>query len=196
MQAVRRTFSELSNRSKELAPEVDVLRGLVKDAWKNCIVEYFQVVAMRVVDPQYSYFYFNATLHDSVEFTKFCKELNNEEFQNRQIWRAWTYIRPLVVKYVGEQTGEVERLDRGLNHATWFRFDLILRGFPEATFEKERPNRKVTEEQWDQTSELLNELLDEAILLCGYKKENESNWVYKDVFTDNPQRLNSILALP
>ena len=83
-----------SEHSRELEPQVNILKALVRHAWKLCIIEYFQVVAMRLVDPQYSQYYFNSAIHDSVEFQKFSEELNGKEFQNRQIWRAWTYIRP------------------------------------------------------------------------------------------------------
>jgi len=182
-----------SDLSRELAPEVETLKGLVRTAWKICIMEYFQVVAMRLVDPQYSHCYFSSAIHDSVEFQKFSEELNSVGFRNRQVWRAWTYIRPLVVKYIGRDDN-IDRLDKGRATSVLYIVSLSLGRFPKAASEKDRPKRKVTLKQWTQIPPtLLNGLLDEAITVCGYQ-EQQKEWKYDDVFGANPQRLEQLLG--
>jgi hypothetical protein len=148
---------------------------------------------MRLVDAQYSQRFFNSTFHDSYEFYYFSKELNDPEFSNNQVWRAWRYIRPLVTKYVPESEDKllekIRELDYGYGcdfFAILFRISLILGRPPKATAEKARPTRTVSKHQWDriarQSKQSLNVLLDEASKGCGYKQECRGSWEYANVF--------------
>ena len=121
------------------AEDVDDLRHVVRDAWTACLHEYLQVITMRLVDPQYSQRFFNSTFHDIYEFYFFSKELDTKSMGNWQVWRAWRYIRPLVVKYVLKSDKEKQEIIKRLDHgyacdvfALCFRCSLILGRPPKA----------------------------------------------------------------
>jgi hypothetical protein len=176
-----------------LAPEVDDLNAVTLEAWKACILEYIRVVAVRVIEPQHSHSYFNSALHDSVEFKKFSGGLETG-FSNRQVWRAWTYIRPLVVKYLSETHDTVIKLDKGRANSWVHKLNWVLGNLPKAASE-EKPALAITEAQWNRIpASCLNGILDEAILICGYVEETKEGWVYSDVFGKKPRRLTSLLA--
>lgn len=194
---LQRNFSGMSDASRQLADDVKALRGVVAEAWSQCMWEYFQLVTLRLIDPKYSRDYIDSCLSDSVEFNNFSRQLNSDEFRNRQVWRAWHYIRELVIKY--HQTSDdkrIARLDKGAKESTRFKFTQYLGGsLPKAQSERGRPQRKVRPEEWNRLPQpSLNALLDEAVEMCGYEVQEREDWKYEQVFSANSQRLMGILA--
>jgi hypothetical protein len=182
-----------TQQSCDLAPAVEDLKDLTLEAWKACIKTYIRVAAVRVIEPQHSHSYFKSALHDSVEFKKFWDQFETG-FSNRQVWRAWTYIRPLVVKYLGETEGKVVKLDKGCANSWLHKLNFVLGKLPKAASD-EKPALDISEAQWNRIPAIcLNGILDEAVLICGYVEETKKDWAYSDVFAANPQRLISLLA--
>lgn len=195
MQRVLRSLTNLSDESPRLVQTVKMLRGVVSEAFIQCISDYIRLVTLRVLDPYYSRDYIKACLRDTVQFKDFFSQIDSSEFNKRYVWRAWHYIRELVVKYLGEKDGQIALLDKRESESTWFQFTKFLRRYPQAAAGKGRPTRVVTEEDWGRIPQYSrNDLVDHAILMHGYEEQNKKDWGYNDVFAPNPQRLLSALT--
>ena len=191
---MQRWFRSLTEMSRSLEGDVDVLKELVRDAWDGCVFEYFQLITIRLIDPKYSQKYTPSALHDAVVINNLSKELSGPDFRNRQVWRAWHYIRAMVVKYVDESDGRIQQMDRAAAESIHFKITRLLSKPPQATSDKDRPMRTVSEEQWKSLpQESLNLALDEATELCGYQKRNKfMEWRYNHIFGHNsPNRIIS-----
>jgi hypothetical protein len=179
-------------RVLSLDPSQDVvdLRDVVQESWTACLHEYMQIVIMRLVDAQYSQKFFSSTFHDIYEFYFFSKELNDPKFPNRRVWRAWRYIRPLVLKYADDSDPQLVETIRRLNHGytyhllAWsFKLSFIVGPPPIAAADKARPSRTVSREQWDSLAEQTrNTFLNEAREICGYEGDQSSGWEYSAIF--------------
>jgi hypothetical protein len=186
---MQRWFRSLTEMSRALEGDVDVLKDLVREAWGACILEYFRLITIRLMDPKYSQKYTHSTLHDVVVINNLSKELNGPDFRNRQVWRAWHYIRAMVVKYVDEFDGRVQQMDQATANSIHFKITRLVSKPPQATSDKERPMRKVSEDEWmSLPQESLNLALDEATGLCGYQERNKDmEWRYFDIFWRNSE---------
>ena len=60
----------------------------------------FSAHADKLIDEQYTLDYLNPALHDAIIFRNFFDDLSSSDFRNRQVWQAWYYIHPLIVKYM------------------------------------------------------------------------------------------------
>ena len=159
---------------------VDTLKVLVTEAWTRCLWEYVQLAILRLVDPQYSQKFIANCLNDYVEFNNFMRQLNDDRFRSRRVYRAWYYIRPLVMKYLPEGTEEIYKdLDKVLPGPCFLK---LVGGLPKATPKKERPEKMLSKEQWNTLSrETRNRVLNDVVEKCGYKKVCR-DWEYEDVF--------------
>jgi hypothetical protein len=175
---------------RDLGDDVAHLKELVKEASGACTIEYFQLIAMLCVNKKYSEQYTKSVLHDLVVFNGFSEELHSLAFRNRHVWRAWYYIRDLVVKYVDENHSVV-RLDAGRADSIWFSLTTAWRMPPKAESKEGRP-RKVTKLEWDKISKTsLNLLLNEACKeICGIDGRKE--WRYEDLFDENPISIQAL----
>ena len=186
----------MSIQSPLLADDVKSLRGLVSEAWAQCIWDYLQLVTLRLVDPNYPRQNINQCLSDSVEFNNFSQQLNGPDFRNRQVWRAWFYIQDLVIKYLPQGDGRIARMEQGTAECTWFNFTQFI-GWSglKATSKHLRPKIELSVSDWKtlpQTS--LNNLLDQATENCGYEIGKREDWRYDDVFNFNSPRLTKLLV--
>jgi hypothetical protein len=195
MQRILRSFTGLSDQSQELAEEVERLKKVVAAASAACAWEYFELVTLRALDPLYARNYVDSCQNDLVEFNNFSRQLHGPNFKNRYVYRAWYYIKALVVKYTPPGDGMIERLEGGAKASIRFRLSQFLGSPPKAASKGDRPERKVTEDEWNslpQTS--LNQLLDRAVEMCGYELREDGDWTYADVFDHRSQRLHAILV--
>ena len=178
-----------SQESLDLQPDVHVLTDCVKKAWAKCTFEYFQLMPMKLVDEQYTLDYLNPTLHDAIIFRNFFDDLNSSDFRNRQVWQAWHYIRPLVVKYL-DSNDQITHLDHRASTSIVFFFSRWLGGNRRARSKRDKPpDRKVTPDEWENVpAGPLNQLLNQAAEICGYQQEQRI-WEYKDVFPDDSHRI-------
>jgi hypothetical protein len=193
---LQRNFSGMSDASRQLADDVQALRRIVNEAWFQCLSEYFQLVTLRLIDPKYSRDYIDSCLSDAVEFNNFTRQLDSHEFRNRQVWRAWHYIRELVVKYQDSDGETIARLDKGARESTRFKFIQCFGGnLPKAHSERGRPKRKLTPGEWNRLpKKSVNIMLDEAIEMCGCEVPVRKDWNYDDVFSNQPQRIMEIFG--
>jgi hypothetical protein len=186
----------MSAQSPLLVNDVKALRDLVSEAWAQCIWDYLQLVTKRLVNRTYPRHHINQCLSDSVEFNNFSQQLNGPEFRNRQVWRAWFYIRELVMKYLPKDDGRIVRMEQGTVECTWFNFTQFIGGSGlKATSKHPRPSIEVSLADWNtlpQTS--LNNLLDQAVENCGYEIGEREDWTREDVFNFNSQRLTKLLV--
>jgi len=175
---------------------VNHLLGIVADAWSRCIWDYFQLVTLRLVDPHYAQRYIESCLKDFVEFNNLTRQLKSTELRNKQVWRAWDYIRELVIKYQTIDDIRIATLDHGAKENTRFKWEQFLVGsHKKPTILMERPIRRVTLEEWNKFQQSsLNSLLDEATEMCGREVENRENWNYNDIFGNESPRLKVIFA--
>jgi hypothetical protein len=195
MRRVLRSFTGLSDESSQLVSYVKALRGVASEALYQCISDYILIVTLRVIDPHYSQKYIRACLRDGVEFKNFFSQIDSPRFRSRHVWRAWHYIRELVVKYIGEGDSQVKLLDTGAKESTRFQVTKFIGGLTQAEAGIGRPTRKVTKEEWRNIPQnSRNELVDRAIQMHGYEEQNKKDWGYDDVFASNPQRLLAILT--
>lgn len=178
-----------------LQPYVNLLRGIVADAWARCILDYFQLVTLRLVDQYSAQSYIDSCLNDSAEFNNFTRQLLGPEFRPKQVWRAWGYIRELVIKYrPGDM--KINVLDAGTRESVRFKLSQFLSGNPpKATVLMDRPERTVTETEWNRLPQRsLNSLFAEATEMCGREVVDQSDWKYTDVFVEQSPRLQAIFA--
>src|SRR5204862_4010957 len=97
----------------QLCQYVEDLKDLVNDAWIRCLQDYFQLVTVRLMNPAKTQSYIDSCLNDSVEFNTLTRQVYRTDFQNKQVWRAWHYIRELVIKYRRETDIRIPRLEQG-----------------------------------------------------------------------------------
>jgi hypothetical protein len=112
------------------------------------------------------------------------RQLNESSFRNRYVYRAWHYVRPLVVKYLPPSAAEnYKPLDDGSCKSAMFILTKFIGDLPTAEFSPERPKRKLSLEEWESLSAgTRNRLLDDAVANCGYKRRQNKDWEYEDVF--------------
>lgn len=184
----------MNDQIQEIADVTDLL-GIVTDARSRCIWDYFQLVTLRLVDPHFAQSYIESCLNDSVEFNNLIRQLKDTELRHTHVWRAWYYIRELVIKY-RPQDIRIGRLDKGERESTRFKWGKFLAGSPpKATILMERPERIVTWSEWHKVPQYsLNALLDEATERCGRDVLVRKNWEYTDVFAEHSPRLKAIFA--
>ena len=189
-----RCWWRMNDPLQQIAYARDLL-GIVAEAWSRCIRDYFQLVTLRLVDPHFAQSYIESCLNDSAEFNNLTRQLTSSELGNTQVWRAWYYVRELVIKYRPDDI-RIGRLDKGARESTRFKWGQFLTGSPpKATILMERPERKVTWEEWDKLPQRsLNDLLDEATEMCGREVLERKNWNYADVFAEQSDRLRAIFA--
>lgn len=175
MDLIRRISGDMR---RDLAKDVTSLKELVKEAWRTCTVEYFQLIIKRLVNPTEPQEFTKSVLHDLVVFKTFSEELLANTFRNRQVWRAWHYIRELVVKYIPKIGDKLDSriiaLDNGLDDSVRFKLTTSLATPPRAAPERtKRPDSKITEGQWNGIpNNSLKKLLDEASReICGRERE-------------------------
>jgi hypothetical protein len=175
----------------KLSEQERILRAVVNDAWTQCTWEYFQLATLRLVDPNYSRKYIKNCLNDSVEFNNFVRQLDDTSFRPRQVYRAWHYVRALVVKYTPESEQHTYKtLDDGAKQSAIFTLVKLIGDLPQAEPKKGRPERKLSAEEWDTLAvSTRNRLLNDAVQNCGYERAELNDWAYCDVFgelTDSP----------
>ena len=185
-------FRTLSDLSREWKTEVDVLRPLVYEAWNNCTIDYIQlrIAALASKDEPYND-YLRQAVRDLASFKTFSSDLEPSRFPNRYVWRAWHYIRPLVIKYISdtENDGRIQRLDDG-KQRSFIQFWLcgLVSGFRQAEAKSPRPTPTITEVQWNQLPpDPLDSTLIQAVRFCGYEKISSEPWNYSDIFGPNSQ---------
>ena len=190
----------LTELSREWKPEVEVLKTLVGRAWDNCKIEYIQlrVAAITVADESYDD-RIAEIIYDMESFKNFHSDVTSDKFRNRYIWRAWHYIRPLVMKYIPdwENHGEFDRLDKGKHKAILvFWMYGLLEGFRKVKAEERKPKLAVSEYQWYQIpQDPLNRTVTDAAQFCGYEKKSTERWHYSVIFdTDATRFLGEIIS--
>jgi hypothetical protein len=184
-------FTQNATPIPKLTDQEITLREVVDIAWTQCTWEYFQLATLRIVVPDYTRKYIKNCLNDSVEFNNFVRQLNDTSFRPRQVYRAWYYVRALVVKYTPDnQKDKYKCLDDGAKQSTLFTLVKFIGDLPQADPKKGRPDRKLSEDEWDTLAVTTrNRLLNDATQNCGYERTEPKDWTYCDIFgqlTDSP----------
>lgn len=166
------------------AIQTQLLRAVVDEAWTHCVWEYLQLATLRLKYREYSQKYIRNCLQDSVEFNNLVRQLNDKSFRDRQVYRAWYYIRPLVVKYLPKSAADnYKDLDNGSGKSAMFMVVRLVGDLPRAEPEPERPKRILSLEEWETFSTgTRNRLLNDAISNCGYERRDPKDWEYEDLF--------------
>lgn len=179
-------FNDLS---RDLAKDVADLNELVERATRACTIEYFQLITVPLIRPTETQQYPKSTLNDLVVFNIFTQDLHSQRFRSRYIWRAWWYIRDLILEYIPGADNRVKSLNDGMAGSLWFKLTTAFWKPRTAEFEKRTANGRVkvnvTKDDWEKIpSEPLNKLLNQASSeICGYK--GRDRWLYDDVFGDD-----------
>lgn len=194
--AFLRRFSVLSDVSRDPSDNVETLRGVIAEALMLCMVEYFQLVTLRLADAKYCRDYLDACLNDAAELNDFGQQLDSVGFRRKQIWRAWQYIRELVVKYLPADDPTITNLDKGAKDSLALRFTKFVKGgLRKVQCQRKRPGRKLTKDEWNSIPQnSLNAVLDAAAEMCGSEDLEKRDWMYDDLFSDLSERLMEILA--
>jgi hypothetical protein len=170
----------------KLAKQEETLKAVVNEAWTQCTWEYFQLATLRLVAPDYSRKYIKNCLNDSVEFNNFVRQLDDPSFRPRQVYRAWHYVRALVVKYTPDDAKEnYKPLDDGAKQSALFALVKLIGDLPQAEPKQDRPTRKLSEDEWETLAVTTrNRLLNDAVQNCGYEQAEVKDWAYCDIFGD------------
>jgi hypothetical protein len=174
-------------RIPKLSEQVKTLEAVVNEAWTECTWEYFQLATLRLVDPEYARKYIGNCLDDSVEFNNFVRQLDDPKSRPTStvhICRGWYYIRTLVEKYLPKDAHEnYKLLDKGEEQSRGFAVVKFLSKPPKAEPKKDRPTRKLSEEEWMTLPvSTRNRLLNNAIYNCGYEPTKDKDWMYSEIF--------------
>jgi hypothetical protein len=192
----------LTELSREWKPEVEILKDVVCRAWDNCKVEYIQlrVATITPMDSDSHLDRITEIIDDLESFKNLHLDLT-DKFRSRHVWRAWHYIRPLVVKYVPDwgNDGQIKHLDKGkqkLEAIVVFWMYGVLEGFPTVKAEQRKPKVVVTEFQWCQLpQDPLYRTVTDAAQFCGYKKKSPEPWHYSVIFnTDSTRFLGEVIS--
>lgn len=164
--------------------QTELLRVVIDEAWSHCLWEYLQLATLRLKDREYSQKYLRNCLKDSAEFNNVVRQLNHSSFRDRQVYRAWYYVRPLVIKYLPQSASEdYKPLDEGSGRSAMFMVVKLIGDLPKAEPKSERPKRRLSLEEWESLSATTrNRLLDDAVANCGYERRQNKDWEYEDVF--------------
>jgi hypothetical protein len=184
---------------RDSAKDIGHIKELLKEAWRTCTIEYFQLIIKHLVDPTYAQKFIKSTLHDLVVFKTFSQELDGTAFGNRQVWRAWYYIEDLVKKYIPKNGDKydprITSLNSGLKDSLWFGFTKSFTSPPKAIPDPtERPDARINEAEWKGIPEkTLKKLLDEASKdICG--REGKQTWRYEDIFDEHSDGFKSLFG--